>query len=130
MLKEKLDEATDKLFYISESDAPVKPFTGGRAEAVTSGNLLKEIKTGSKNGSIEEITPAEFFEPLTKLRAGASAQETEYAERFDKIKNMLDENLRDVKVFKVGDDYQKKVYIVGLDEEGNLTGVQTEATET
>ncbi len=130
MLKEKLDEATDKLFYISESDAPVKPFTGGRAEAVTVDNLLKEIKGDSKNQSITEITPEEFFEPLTKIRDGASERETEYAERFGRIREMLDENLLDVKVFKLGNDCKKDIYIVGLDRDNTLTGVQTQATET
>ncbi len=78
--------------------------TGSRKTKSANENLLKEIKSGSKNPSIEEITPTEFFEPLTKLREGASARETEYAERFDKIKSMLADNLRDVKVFEVGDD--------------------------
>lgn len=130
MLKEKIDEATDKLFYISESDAAVKLFTGGTVDSVTVDNLLREIGTRHKTGSVSESSPDNFFRSVTKVRTGASEAEIKYADRFRKLQQLLQANLRDIKVLTVGDDYQKDVYIVGLDTDSSLVGVQTRITET
>ncbi len=46
------------------------------------------------------------------------------------VENRTEEkNLRDLKVFKIG-KIQIDVYVVGLDAEDNLLGIETKAVET
>ncbi len=45
------------------------------------------------------------------------------------MKDLLEKNLKDLKVFKVG-KIQLDVYAVGLDAESNVIGIQTKAVET
>ncbi len=49
--------------------------------------------------------------------------------KVDARKNLLEANLRDLRVFKIG-EIQIDIYVVGLDVENNLTGIQTKAVET
>lgn len=143
MLKDEIKDTAEGLYYISETDAPVTVFEGGKADRVSAEVLLRETKS-KKNAeegttddtnknteaeNIQEISPDEFFANLTRIREGAGEREIEYAKRFQRLKELLENDLEDVKVFKVGES-RLDVYIVGLDGEGKLTGVQTQATET
>jgi len=45
------------------------------------------------------------------------------------LKILLEKKLKELKVFKIG-KIQLDIYVVGLDAESNLTGIQTKAVET
>lgn len=118
-LKRSLSEASAGLIYISETDAAITPFEGGPAAAVTAAELLAQ--TGQAGDSrVEERGFEEIFARLMRGEAG---------EGFAALKAAMEAGLRDLKVFKVG-KINVDVYIVGLDGEGNLSGVQTKAVET
>ena len=57
------------------------------------------------------------------------AEEKHNAERFARLQNLLEENLRDLKVFKIG-RIEIDVYVVGLDQNNELIGIKTKAVET
>lgn len=116
------------LYYISETDAEIAPFVGGKAEAVTKEELLRQTKS-APDAPVEERNFAEIFARLTKIQDWFGEEENEIAAKFVKLKEFLERNLKDLKVFKVG-TIQIKVYFVGLDAGGNLMGIQTEAVET
>lgn len=151
MLNEQLKDHTEGLYYLTESDAPVSVFTGGYAEKVDAEALQREIRNqldtensesqdtpavinGADPGkhqytNFQEQTLDEFFTNPTRIREGAGQREIDYATRFINLKELLEKNLTDIKVFKIGDS-KLDVYIVGLDRDGNLSGVQTQATQT
>lgn len=127
-LAELLEKATENLYYVSETDAEIVPFIGRPAASVTKEEVLRQ--TGkSPDETIEERDFGEIFERLTKIQGWFGEQETANAEKFAALKNLLLENLKDLKVFKVG-QIELDVYFVGLDGRGKLTGVKTKAVET
>jgi hypothetical protein len=127
-LPEKIKKATEGLYYISETDAEILPFAGTKAEAVTKENLLPQ--TGNEiSAPVEERNFAEFFARLTKIQDWFGDEEKQTAARFAELQKLLEENLKNLKVFKIG-RIEIDVYVVGLDAEGNLTGIKTKAVET
>jgi hypothetical protein len=127
-LKSSLSEALQGLIYISETDAEITPFEGGPAGEVTAASLLAQA--GAAGDSAVEVRGfEEIFGRLTRVYEGGSEEQAATAGRFAALKSLLEQNLRDLKVFKVG-KIQVDVYIVGLDAEGNLSGVKTKAVET
>lgn len=127
-LSEKIRKVSEGLYYISETDAEILPFAGTKAEAVTKENLLSQ--TGNApDMPVEERDFTEFFARLTKIQDWFGDEEKRTAARFVELKKLLEENLKDLKMFKVG-RIQIDIYVVGLDAEENLIGIKTKAVET
>jgi hypothetical protein len=127
-LAKQLRETAEGLYYISETDAEISPFAGAKADAVTKENLLQQ--TGNKPVEpVEERDFAGFFARLTKIQDWFGDEEKQTAAKYARLKELLESNLKDVKVFKVG-RIEIDIYIVGLDGEGNLAGIKTKAVET
>lgn len=127
-LKEQIKAATEGLYFMSETDAEIFPFFGAQAQSVTKEEILSQIK-GSASTPVEEKSFAEFFARLTETQDWFGDEEKATAQKFVELKNLLESNLRDLKVFKVG-KIQLDVYAVGIDAENNLLGIQTKAVET
>lgn len=123
-----LKKITDRLFYTSETDAEILPFIGKKAQAVTSQEIMVQTETKG-NSPIEERNFAEFFARLTEIQDWFGDEEKATAQKFADLKNLLEKNLKDLKVFKIG-KIQVDIYAVGLDAESVLTGIQTKAVET
>lgn len=127
-LAEQIRKASEDLYYISETDAEIFPFAGTKADAVTKENLLSQ--TASKpDAPVEERDFESFFARLTKIQDWFGDEEKQTAAKFARLKELLESNLKNLKVFKVG-LIEIDVYIVGLDSESHLTGVKTKAVET
>ncbi|MEP6902813.1 MAG: nuclease A inhibitor family protein [Actinomycetota bacterium] len=127
-LAEKIKIAAADLSYISETDAEILPFVGTQTDAVTKENLLTQIGKTS-DSPIEERDFTELFTRLTAIQEWFGDEEKATAEKFAALKDLLEKNIKDLKVFKVG-QIQLDIYVVGLDAEGKLTGIQTKAVET
>lgn len=127
-LAEKIKNISGNLRYMSETDAEIRFFEGGPVDAVNKDSLLAQI--GKPGGAwIEERDFAETFKRLTKIEEWYGDEEKESARKFAALRDVLQQNLRDLRVFKIG-RIEKDVYIVGLDEAGTLVGVETKAVET
>jgi hypothetical protein len=127
-LARQIRKIAEGLYYISETDAEVSPFTGTRADAATKENLLRQ--TGNKpDAPVEEREFAAFFTRLTKIEDWFGDEEKHSAAKFARLKELLESNLKDLKVFKVG-RIEIDVYVVGLDSENRLAGIKTKAVET
>lgn len=127
-LPRKIKEISEGLYYISETDAEILSFAGSEAAAVNKENLLKQ--TGNKpDAPVEERSFAEFFARLTKIQDWFGEEEKQAAAKFSALQELLEDNLKDLKVFKVG-RIEIEIYAVGLDEHGKLTGIKTKAVET
>jgi hypothetical protein len=98
-LAEQIKKAATGLYYISETDAEILSFAGKQAETVTKEEVLSQ--TGSANGSaIEERDFTEFFARLTEIQDWFGDEEKETAQKFARLRELLEKNLRDLKVFK------------------------------
>lgn len=127
-LAEKLIKATKNLYYISETDAEILPFVGQNAASVTKDEILRQTEKQPYE-KIEERDFEQFFERLTKIQDWFGDEETETAKKFAALKDLMTENLVDLKVFKIG-EIELDVFFVGLDHQGKLIGVKTKAVET
>lgn len=127
-LLDEIKKASKDLYYISETDAEITAFDGGKSEAISPKIILDRSKA-EKDAKVEERDFDEFFERLTKIEDWFEEDETENANRFAHLRDLLKSNLRDLRVFKVG-EVQIKIYAAGLDAEDDLVGIRTEAVET
>lgn len=69
---------------------------------------------------MEETTLDTFFRAVPK----------EDRPKFEKLLKVLREQLSGVKVYKLGDEPEKPVYVVGKTADGKLAGVKTTVVET
>lgn len=83
----------------------------------------------SDETNIEERDFAEFFKNLTEIQDWYGEEEKETAEKFSTVQHLLEKNLRNLAVFKVG-QIEIDIYAVGLDNQDVLTGIKTQAVET
>ncbi len=127
-LTQQIKTAASGLWYISETDAEIFPFTGSKADAVTKENLLTQIGK-PPNTPVEERGFEEMLARFITIQDWFGDEEKANAEKFAALKSLLEKNLTDLKVFKVG-RIEVEIYFVGLDAEGNLAGIQTKAVET
>jgi len=127
-LAKQVKKIAEGLYYISETDAEIFPFIGNKAEAVTVEEVSKQTESAA-DASVEERDFNEFFVRLTEIQEWFGDEETATANKFAELKKLLEDNLRDVQVFKVG-KIELDIYVVGLDSESNLMGIKTKAVET
>jgi Nuclease A inhibitor-like protein len=125
---EELERSVRDLWYISETDSEVKVFIGKRADSVTKEILAIQTNV-SVETNIEKRDFADFFENLTAIQDWYGDEEKKSAEKFSTVKKLLEENLKDLQVFKVG-QIELDIYVVGLDSQSTLTGITTKAVET
>jgi hypothetical protein len=130
-LRERLEEAAAELVYSSESDHPF------------------EFVSFAADGVEEPLTPARFAALVGAPAAAPAGQTTldrflqhhieasdpwdtraqQIRPRYERLKALLQQELRDVRVFRVG-EIQVRCYLVGWDGRGHLTGLATTAVET
>jgi hypothetical protein len=115
---EALQNAVKGLLYISETEAPLEPFAWEAGE-MDRKRLLK-MAGADKGTAIEETTLDRFFRTISK----------EDKPRFDRLANVLKDNLTDVTMFKIGDEAERLVYVVGKMSDGGWAGIKTVVVET
>ena len=128
VLLKQIKNASEGLYYTSETDAEIVPFGGKYAKAVTKEEILRQTEN-SPDKPIEERNFADIFERLTKIQDWFGEEETQTALRLAGLKELLEKNLKELKVFKIG-RIELDVYFVGLNTEGVLMGIKTKAVET
>ena len=124
----KIKKITEGLYYISETDAEIFPFVGNKVEMITDEEILRE-NNNPPGTSIEVRDFTGFFNYLTKIQDWFGEEEKATTEKFIKLKELLESNLKCLKVYKIG-KIQLDIYVVGLDHENNIVGIRTKAVET
>ena len=123
-----IEEITADLYYISETDALILSFVGRQAQTVSRETILEQ--TGNAPDSpVDERDFTEFFARLVEIQDWFGEEETKMAEKYLLLKKLLEKNLRNLRVYKIG-KVQLDVYVVGLDAENRLMGIKTKAVET
>ncbi len=126
--EEAIGKACEGLFYVSETDAAILPFSGGKADDGTRESISKALSP-EKNTTVVEQPVDEFFSRLTKPQDWHTEVETEKVKRFLKLQRLLRDNLEDITVLRIG-RIRIDIYVVGIDGSGKLAGIRTKAVET
>lgn len=116
------------LYYTSETDAEIEPFTGNKCGDVT-GEILLSQTGNAADSSITETSFDEFFNRLTEIQDWFGDEEKQTAAKFAALGDLLKNNLTNLKVFKIG-QIEIDVYAVGLDAKSILAGIKTKSVET
>ena len=126
----RLEEATKGLTFQSEADEPIEPFLieAGPPEPITPAFILKVMKH-SPGTPVKTLTLEQFFEPATQEQDWHNETERQTVRRFQELVKVLEANLTDINVFKVGRT-ESDVYVLGRTRSGELAGVKTKVVET
>jgi hypothetical protein len=114
-----LNQAAKGLEMPSESDAPFVAFAWDDSGELTHERLLKLAKEPA-DSAVEE-------DSLDNLLKTVPAEDRP---KFQNLRKALQEQLSGVKVFKVGDEAERAVYIVGKTKDGKWAGLKTTVVET
>jgi hypothetical protein len=115
---EALAKASKGLLFPSETDAPLEPFLWEGGDKLTK-DKVGQLAGAPKGEAVEEMT-------LDDLLATVPEEDRP---QFDKLAAAV-KQLSGVKVFKIGDEPEKQVYIVGKTSDGKWAGLKTTVVET
>jgi hypothetical protein len=102
-----------------ETEADFEPFVWKDGGELTHQRLL--TLSGAEPGTpVEEMTLDDFFRAVP----------SEVKARFQKLTRALQDQLSVVKVYKLGEEAEKEVYIVGKTKDGRWAGLKTSVVET
>jgi len=127
-LIKKLEKACAGLVYISETDAEILPVTLGPIENLTAANMLSKLNK-TKDDLIEEANSSIFFDRLTTERDWHTSVDKNRIRRFAKLRSILEENLNELKIFRIG-KIQICIYVIGKTTDGIVAGIKTSTVET
>ena len=126
-LIEELREAMRGLTYMSESDYPFEVFNWGKAGPTD--EFLRGLTGESADATVETRTPEDFFRVSTSEADWMSVSMLGSARGFHRVLLLLERNLTDLKVYRVG-VINIPVYVAGRSASGNWLGVSTRVVET
>jgi histidine triad (HIT) family protein len=116
---EALKNAAKGLLMPSESDAPFEAFAWDDTGELTPDRLLK-LAGEPKETAVEESSLDDLFVTVP----------SEDKAKFQKLRQAIHEQLSGVKVYKVGDEAEREVYIVGKAKDRRWAGLKTTVVET
>jgi Nuclease A inhibitor-like protein len=117
---EALAKASKGLLFPSETDAPLEPFLWENAGDKLAKDKVRQLAGAAKGASVEETTLDDLFATIPE----------EDRPQFDKLAAAIKQQLSGVKVYKVGDEPEKQVYVVGKTRDGQWAGLKTTVVET
>ena len=126
-LTEALRKATRGLTYMSESDYPFEVFGWDVAEPTD--GFLRGLTGEAADAPVETRTAADFFRVAASQAEWKNEEQLAAAHRFQSLQSLLEQNLTDLKVFRVG-SINLPVYVAGRGASGRWLGVSTRVVET
>lgn len=129
-LNDKLTPLLTDLFYPSESDEPVEFITCylKQAEPLLVTQIQQWLMVPPEV-YVEEVPEAEFWAPVTTGEDWYGEEEKERTARFGQLKQLLETELTDRQVFRVG-AVEVDVYLLGRTANGERAGLKTRVVET
>jgi hypothetical protein len=119
LILDALAKASKGLQFVSETEADFEPFVWKNGSELTQDRLL--TLSGAEEGTpVEEMTLDNFFRAVP----------SEDKAKFQKLTKVLQDQLSGVKVYKLGEEAEKEVYIVGKTKDGRWAGLKTSVVET
>jgi Nuclease A inhibitor-like protein len=126
MSKERFDQLSDALLFMSETDAPLTYYELSTEKSKewppsTDGQFLQLIGEDPAT-HVEKLAPEKFFRDL---RPGNEDREDQVAA----LQKALTGELRDLEGFRVG-EIQIQIFVLGTDDSGKVAGLRTLSVET
>jgi histidine triad (HIT) family protein len=116
---EGLKSAVKGLRMPSETDAPFEALAWDDPGELTPARVL-QLAGEPKGSAVEETSLDDLFATVP----------SEDKAKFKGLRQAIQEQLSGVKVYKVGNEAERKVYIVGKAKDGSLAGLRTTVVET
>ena len=114
-----LRKASKGLQYTSETEAGFEAFAWAGGGNLTPARV-RELSGAGAGTAVEEDSLDNFF----------AAVPPEDKSKFDALRQALEGQLSGVKVYRVGDEPEKDVYVVGKTTDGRWAGLKTTVVET
>ena len=118
-VRDALQKASKGLLFVSETEAELEPFLWKDGGELTRELLLE--RAGAAEGTPVEETGLDRF-----FRAVPGEDQA----KFQKLTKVLRGQLSGVKVYKLGGEAERQVYIVGRTPDGQWAGLKTTVVET
>ncbi len=125
---EELKQATSGLLMMSESDYPFEIIRWEAAFDPTA-EALRHRAGEAIDAPVNEQSIDEFFRAAIIERADQTSEARRTALQFQALVQLLQENLRDVKTYRIG-ERNIRVYIIGKTGSGEWMGLSTQIVET
>lgn len=123
-----LKRASEGLFIMSESDYPFETvYLDGKIEL--SAQYLRQMAGKNDDATVETRSIEEFFGAATFEPDWKKGENLIRTPDYQSVVRLLEENLTDLRVFKVG-EINIPVFILGKSGEGNWIGLSTRVVET
>jgi hypothetical protein len=116
---EALAKASKGLLFPSESEAPLEPFLWDDGGKLTK-DRLRELAGAEEGAAVEESSVEDLLKTVP----------SEDRAKFDKLAAAVKQQLSGVKVYKVGDEPEKAVYVVGKTPDAKWAGLKTSVVES
>jgi hypothetical protein len=122
--------AATGLLFMSESDYPLEPFGLEAPDPLTppAQLLLKHLGLPAST-PVQEQKLDYFLRNHTRQHPAYAAEEKETARRFQHLRAVLEQELKEIKVYRLG-EVRVQAFILGRDNEGHLSGLKTTLVET
>ena len=115
-----LAKASKGLLFPSETDAPLEPFLWEDAGDKLTKDKVRQLAGAPKGAATEETTLDDLLSTVPE----------EARPQFDNLAAAIKQQVSGVKVYKVGDEPEKQVYVVGKTSDGRWAGLKTTVIET
>jgi hypothetical protein len=126
---QEVQKAITGLLYMSESDSPFEVVHWTRREPMLTVSDIRSLVGKGLDAHVEEVSLDEFFHDLIQDQDWHDADDKKTVEQYRNLLAVLNKNLMDLKVFKIG-QIELDIYIVGRTTAGDWAGIKTEAAET
>ena len=123
-----LKQASNSLFFLSETDAPFEVISWPKQGQLTPAKLL-QLTEHPPDAPVELRTVDEFFAIATAQEDWHDEEERETVQRFQNLVSVLKQNLSQLQVYRVGKT-NIDAYIVGVTDGGEWAGLSTKLVET
>jgi len=128
VLDRAIETICEGLVFISETDSALKPVFISKSDATNTEDAIA-ILSGTQTPEIAESSPDSFFARLTLDREWHDEREKAVVRRFRILKDILYTNLTGVRQYRIGRT-RVTIFVIGVDDIGNIAGITTEAVET
>ncbi len=127
-LIDQLTQATEGLWWISESDYPFETIYWEDLKEISSEKILeKSARDLATTVEVRELD--KFFQRVIEEKDWYQAEEIAECKRYQELLQLLQTHLTDLKVYRVG-EVEIDVYILGKTESGAIAGLATISVET
>jgi hypothetical protein len=123
-----LRQSSAGLLMISESEYPFEVINWGSIGELTTQKIL-QITNHPEDSAVDEVELKHFFRNIAFAQEWHSEDQKQEVVKFHTLLNVLNKNLKDIKVYRIGST-SIDVYIVGETVNEELVGLSTKVIET